>query len=73
MTKLIGPSARKQLRRRYRETWGRDWPENDEYLTVLWNETKRPGAAWATKSSSRAANPSATGCARRWGAFVWEH
>jgi hypothetical protein len=49
MTKLIGPSARKQLRRRYRETWGRDWPENDEYLTVLWNETKRPGAAWADR------------------------
>jgi hypothetical protein len=48
-TKLIGASARKQLRRRYRETWGRDWPENDKYLTVLWNETKRPGASWSDR------------------------
>lgn len=29
-----------KLRSRYFETWQRDWPYDDEYLRMLWRETR---------------------------------
>ncbi len=29
-----------ELRSRYKETWDRDWPEDNKYLAVLWFEAK---------------------------------
>ena len=37
----MSPAVQAELRRRYRETWGSDWPQDNAFLTVLWFETKR--------------------------------
>ena len=37
----MSSAVQAELRRRYRETWGSDWPQDNAFLTVLWFETKR--------------------------------
>lgn len=38
--RTIALSIRGTLRRRYNETWSRDWPEDDKYLSELWLEAQ---------------------------------
>ena len=36
----MSSAVQAELRRRYRETWGSDWPHDNAFLAVLWFETK---------------------------------
>lgn len=38
--KSVGRDTLKQLRRRYFDIWGREWPENNAYLKQLWLEAR---------------------------------
>lgn len=39
-TQKVGRDTLRKLRRRYLETWGREWPEDDAYLAELWLEAR---------------------------------
>jgi hypothetical protein len=46
----------KELRLKYRETWSRDWPHEDELLQELWIESKAAfGQGPKSKQKSREA------------------
>jgi len=33
-------ATRQKLRQMYRDTWGREWPHDDDYLDTLWREVR---------------------------------
>lgn len=36
----VGAQTIAKIRAKYRETWGREWPEDDAYLRELWAEAR---------------------------------
>jgi hypothetical protein len=40
MTRIIDKGILQGLRDKYKETWGRDWPEDDTYLSELWHQAQ---------------------------------
>lgn len=46
-----GPSVLKHLRAEYLETWSRDWPHDDDYLSELWFEEKVNAGASETQKT----------------------
>jgi hypothetical protein len=33
-------ATREKLRQMYKDTWGREWPHDDDYLDTLWREVR---------------------------------
>lgn len=49
MSRRVGPSVLKKLRRLYLERWSRPWPHDDAFLSELWLESRASRQTTAKK------------------------